>query len=95
MELRVLGPIEIHNGHKLAIGGPRQRRIVAALAMHEGEVLSIDRLVDITWADEDLPKQAERNVRTLRPSHPIGCGRRVGRAVRHRVAGISDPPRNR
>ena len=34
MEVRVLGPIEVHGDHKLAIGGPRQRRIIAALAMH-------------------------------------------------------------
>jgi DNA-binding SARP family transcriptional activator len=64
VQLRVLGPIEIYNGHKLAIGGPRQRRIIAALAVQPGEVVSLDRLVDIIWAGEEMPKQAERNVRT-------------------------------
>ncbi|MGI9624735.1 MAG: protein kinase domain-containing protein, partial [Acidimicrobiales bacterium] len=64
MDVRVLGPIEVHGDHKLAIGGPRQRRIVAALAMHAGEVVSVDRLAEIAWADEVVPEQAERNVRT-------------------------------
>ena len=64
MEVRVLGPIEVYNGHKLAIGGPHQRRILAALAAQPGEVISLDRLVDITWSGEKMPKQAERNVRT-------------------------------
>ena len=60
MDVRVLGSIEVYNGHLLALGGPRQRRILAALAMRSGEVLSIDQLVDITWSGEDPPAKAEQ-----------------------------------
>jgi len=64
MELRVLGPIEVYDDHKLAIGGPRQRRILAALAIHAGDVVSVDRLVDITWSGEEPPERAAHNVRS-------------------------------
>ena len=64
MELRVLGPIEVHGEHKLAIGGPRQRCILAVLATRTGQVVSQDRLVDILWSDEDPPEQALANVKT-------------------------------
>ncbi|MGI9624345.1 MAG: protein kinase domain-containing protein, partial [Acidimicrobiales bacterium] len=65
MEIRVLGPIEVHaNDSAVSVGGPRQRRIVAALAMQPNEVVSVDRLADITWAGEELPQHSERNVRT-------------------------------
>ena len=62
MEIRVLGSIEVWNGDLVAIGGPRQRRILGALAMDAGSVVSLDRLVDVTWSGEDPPAQADRNV---------------------------------
>jgi serine/threonine protein kinase/WD40 repeat protein len=64
MQVRVLGPIEVIDNHRLAIGGPRQRRIMAALAMHAGEVVSVDRLADIAWAGEEPPASAPTNVRS-------------------------------
>ena len=33
VEIRVLRPIEVYDGRKLAVGGPRQRKILSALAM--------------------------------------------------------------
>ena len=50
MEIRVLGPIEVGTGEPIAIGGPRQRRLMAALAQRVGEVVSLDRLIEIIWA---------------------------------------------
>ena len=64
MQVRVLGPVEVFDGHRLAIGGPRQRRIVAALAMHTGEVVSVDRLAEVAWGDEEPPETATANVRS-------------------------------
>jgi hypothetical protein len=55
LDLRVLGSVEPHNGHRLAVGGPNQRRILAALAAQAaqaGEVVSLDRLAQVTWAHE-------------------------------------------
>ena len=43
IHLRVLGPVEAWKGHKLALGGAQQRRILAVLVMRSGEVVSVDR----------------------------------------------------
>ena len=59
MQIQVLGSIEVHENEKdLAIGGPTQRRILALLAMDVGDVVSVDRLIDAIWVDEDLPDNA-------------------------------------
>lgn len=68
-EIRLLGAIEItasdgaNEAHDVPIGGRIQRRILAALLSSRPDVVSIDRLIDITWAD-DPPARAEHNIRT-------------------------------
>jgi len=42
MEIRVLGSVELWNGEQISVGGPRQRRILAAPAMDAGSVVSLD-----------------------------------------------------
>jgi DNA-binding SARP family transcriptional activator len=68
MLVRVLGSIEaIGEGdgdRDIALGGAIQRRIMAILALEAGEVVSLDRLVEISWPEGEAPAQAERNVRT-------------------------------
>lgn len=64
LDLRVLGPVELHADGPVPIPGANQRRILAALAMHAGEVVSADRLVDVTWTDERRARPAIQNVRT-------------------------------
>ena len=64
MDVRVLGPVGVYDGHDLAIGGGQHRRIVAALAIRAGEVVSVDRLVDVMWPGGEMPQQPERNIRT-------------------------------
>lgn len=68
MDVRILGAVEIRpagaQGEPTSVGGPRQRRILAALALWHDTVVSIDRLVEVTWPDEAPPAQADRNVRT-------------------------------
>ena len=64
MQIRVLGSIEAANGDQIALGGATQRRLLAVLALDSGEVVSLDRLVDLSWPDGEAPAQAERNVRT-------------------------------
>src|SRR5687768_7208535 len=44
------------------IGSPKQRRVLAALAVHAGHVVSIDRLADIVWSGEP-PPSAEATLR--------------------------------
>src|SRR4051794_17635811 len=56
MELRILGPLEARDGERLmALGGPRQRSLLAALVLHGGEAVSVDRLCSDLWGDEPPP----------------------------------------
>lgn len=52
-------------------GGGRQRRLLTALALGAGAVVSADRLIDRVWASEDLsgqPRRAEDLPHTPPPS---------------------------
>jgi DNA-binding SARP family transcriptional activator len=49
VHIRVLGPVDaLRDGEPVALGGPRPRTVVAALAL-AGEAVSVDRLVDEVW----------------------------------------------
>jgi YVTN family beta-propeller protein len=53
MRFSVLGPIEAYaNGSSVAVGGGRQRALLALLLVHAGEIVSRDRLIDELWAGE-------------------------------------------
>lgn len=53
LEIRVLGPIEVlQDGRPLALGGAKQRALVADLALHANEVVSAERLIDDLWGEE-------------------------------------------
>jgi DNA-binding SARP family transcriptional activator/tetratricopeptide (TPR) repeat protein len=50
LEFLILGPLEAYDGgRKLALGGARQRALLAMLLLHANEVVSSDRLVDELW----------------------------------------------
>jgi DNA-binding SARP family transcriptional activator len=52
VELRLLGPLEVHdNGRIVPIGGGRRRSLLALLALHPNEIVSTDRLIDELWGD--------------------------------------------
>jgi len=47
---RILGPIEVwHHEQRLAIGGPRQLRLLAYLLLHANRAVSSDALIDALW----------------------------------------------
>jgi DNA-binding SARP family transcriptional activator len=52
-EFRVLGPLEAvsEDGRPIALGGPRQRALLALLLLHANEVVSTSRLVDDLWGE--------------------------------------------
>src|SRR2546423_5300530 len=53
MDFCVLGPLEVRDGGRvLALGGPRQRAVLAFLLLHSNEVVSAERLVEAAWGDE-------------------------------------------
>src|SRR2546425_204298 len=50
MEFRILGPIEVWSERRqIALGGIKQRALLAVLLLHRNEVVSIDRLIDELW----------------------------------------------
>jgi DNA-binding SARP family transcriptional activator len=52
MEFRLLGPLEVaDSGRLLALGGTRQRSLLAILLLHANQVLSAERLIDDIWPD--------------------------------------------
>ena len=63
MEFRILGPLEVRDdGRVLALGGARDRRILAALLLDANRVVPLPRLVEAAW-DGPPPATAERQVR--------------------------------
>ena len=58
MEFRILGPLEVvQNGRPRALGGARQRTLLAVLLTRANEVVSVDRLTDALWG-ADPPSAA-------------------------------------
>ncbi len=59
MRFHVLGPLEVHAaGDELALGGAKQRAVLAVLLLRAGEVVSVERLVDEVWGDDPPPSAA-------------------------------------
>ena len=53
LDVRLLGPITAErDGETVSLGGPRQRAVLARLALVAGQVVTVDRLVDDVWAGE-------------------------------------------
>lgn len=53
MLFSVLGPLEVTDaGKSLALGGPRQRSVLALLLLDVGRAVAADRLVTEIWGDE-------------------------------------------
>jgi DNA-binding SARP family transcriptional activator len=60
--LRVLGPLAVDGPDgPVPVGGPVPRRILCALLVRPGAVVSVDSLIDATWGD-DPPPSAERTL---------------------------------
>jgi DNA-binding SARP family transcriptional activator len=56
VELDVLGPVRVRrDGRLLELGTPRQRAVVAALALSEGRVVPFDTVADRVWGDVPPP----------------------------------------
>src|SRR5919106_5904133 len=52
MEFRILGPLEVlDEGRVVALGGSKQRALLALLLLHANETLTPDRLIDELWGD--------------------------------------------
>jgi YVTN family beta-propeller protein len=52
LDIRLLGPVEVHFGeHMLDIGGPKQRALLAVLALSANKAVPREVLIDRLWPD--------------------------------------------
>jgi hypothetical protein len=59
LDLRYLGPITAERaGEPVALGGPRQRAVLARLLVARGEIVTAERLADDLWAGDPPPSAA-------------------------------------
>ena len=60
MDFRLLGPLEVsEHGEPLALGGVRQRSLLAVLLLQANELVSTDRLIDQLWGAAPPPTAAK------------------------------------
>ncbi len=64
VEYCLSGAVEARiDGQPVALGGPKQRCVLAVLLANHGAVVSVDRLIDAVW-DEHAPPKALASVRS-------------------------------
>jgi DNA-binding SARP family transcriptional activator len=62
MDFRILGPLEaLDEGRLVALGGSKQRALLAVFLLHRGETLTTDRLIDELWGERP-PATAAKTV---------------------------------
>jgi DNA-binding SARP family transcriptional activator len=79
---RILGPVEVvDDGRELALGGPRQRALLAILILRANQVVSSERLIDELWGESAPPTAAKAvQVYVSRLRKQLGEGKLVTRA---------------
>lgn len=82
MQFEVLGPLEVAGQDgPIALGGPKQRAVLANLIVRPTSSSPSDALIDLVWRDE--PPESARKVLQTYVSHlrkALGPGRLEGRA---------------
>ena len=88
LDFRVLGPFEVFDGdRRLALGGTRQRSVLAILVLSAGEIVSSDRLIDELWGEKppaDAQTALQQHVSRLRKAvepHTVLVTRAPGYAL--------------
>jgi serine/threonine protein kinase/WD40 repeat protein len=65
ISIQLLGPVDASvRGAAAELGGPRQRRLLAVLAMRAGERVGTSEVIDAVWADGELPADPREALRT-------------------------------
>jgi DNA-binding SARP family transcriptional activator len=65
LEFRILGPLEVlEEGRAVAVGGQKQRALLAVLLLDAGRVVSVDRIVDALWGEQP-PKTAPTSLQNF------------------------------
>ena len=92
MEFLILGPLEVtDDGRRLALGGPKQRAVLAHLILRANHVVRADRLIDGLWGEEP-PESARNTLQTYvyRLRKVLGDGRIAGRDGGYVLAAVPD-----
>ena len=82
MEFRLLGALEVSaKGAVADLGPPKQRALLAILLLHAGEIVPIDRLIDLLWGERS-PRTAAHSIQIYvsdlrRALESLGGGREV------------------
>src|SRR5687767_15504885 len=62
MDFSILGSlVALDEGHEVALGGSKQRTLLALLLLHANETLSTERLIDELWGERP-PANAAKTV---------------------------------
>jgi basic membrane lipoprotein Med (substrate-binding protein (PBP1-ABC) superfamily)/DNA-binding SARP family transcriptional activator len=62
LDFRLLGALEVSaNGAVADLGPPKQRALLAILLLHAGEIVPIDRLIDLLWGEQP-PRTAAHSI---------------------------------
>ena len=65
IDFRILGPLEaVGDDGPVALGGQKQRALLALLLMHSGEVVATERLVTELWGERP-PKTATTSLKNF------------------------------
>ena len=87
MQFHLLGPLEVDtDSGPVALGGPKQRAVLAQLLIRANEFVPVGTLVDEIWGDE--PPEKVRNVVQTYVSHlrkALGDGRIDSRPPGYRL----------
>lgn len=85
MEFRILGTVDaVDGGRALDPGTPRQRCVLAALALSPGHPVAVDTLVDCVWGEQP-PRQARNTLY----SYVTRLRRALGQPIRRRSGGYA------
>jgi WD40 repeat protein/DNA-binding SARP family transcriptional activator len=92
VEFGLLGPLTVRSGTAdVALGGPRQRTVLAHLLLHANHELSADQLIDRVWGERP-PATARGSLHAYvsRLRGALGQGRLPGRAGRYVLCATED-----
>jgi DNA-binding SARP family transcriptional activator len=64
VQVRLLGPLEVVDGNRRVEIGPRERRMLAVLALRPGQVASVDQIAEAVWPDK-LPPSGSKVIQNL------------------------------